>query len=72
VVYWLLQSLGFNLLSSIWLRVHHREAEDGGQGRSLPFHVMHVVNDAVRQEVRFYYDRDHNGTVSAYEVRPTH
>jgi hypothetical protein len=69
VVYWALETMGCALLSSIWVRIHHRAEDDGGANRSTPEHIVHVLVDAVRAEIWFYYDKDHNGSVAVLEVR---
>lgn len=65
VVHWLLQLCALRVLTAIWRRVHHRDDSDSD---SYATHVWTVVNNAVVHEVNFYYDRDHDGTVSVYEV----
>jgi hypothetical protein len=69
VVYWALENTGCALLSSIWVRIHHRDQDDGGANRSLREHIVHVLKDSIRAEIRFYYDQDHDGTVTMFEVR---
>jgi hypothetical protein len=68
LVYWVLETTGCALLSSIWVQIHHRDQDDAGANRSLPAHIAHVLQDSIRAELRYYYDQDHDGNVTMFEV----
>lgn len=67
VVYWALDTMGCDLLNTIWTQIAVSHAERRS-GQSEPRHIARVVHDAVKAEVVEYYDKDKDGIVTTGEV----